>query len=116
MRAFARLSNTPILEAQTWYNTSPSANCTLFMTELNRQSIRFNMNRLTRAFQSDEKRTLLGRKLRKEVLDSVSECNLRLEHEYGIKFDPSLPDEEDEMPREADPHAVMHAIAVMSLL
>jgi hypothetical protein len=95
MRAFSRISGLPFLQERRSYNISPSASCALTLMEINRAELPKDTQQLMHAFQGDTSRHVLGRRLRREILDEVAESNQRLNANYNVHFDAVLPNENE---------------------
>lgn len=115
MQAFCQTTGLPVLQQTTTQNVSPSANCALALMEINRAGLAVNKLQLIRAFQGDSSKHVMGRRLRREILDEMADSNRRLEAQYGIRFETDLPDEPEQPMTSPDPQAVARAMAWLSV-
>jgi len=113
--ALTKICDLPALEEPKPQNISPSANCAVALMEVNRAGVAINKKQLMRAFQDDSSKHVLGRRLRREILDEVAEGNQRLEAKYGVRFETDLPDEPEQPMISPDPQAVAQAMAWLSV-
>lgn len=81
-------------------NVSPSMSCAAVMAAMTRQQMVGDWRKINRRIGPDGPRYALGSRLRAELLARFADHNAKLQHEYGVTFPQTMPEEP------ADPIAV----------
>ncbi len=92
---FAAATGIPLPPEDLRENVSPGMACAAVLAALNRRGIPADRTAVEHALGPGARRTALGRRLRRDLLDRFADVNAALAERFGIRFDDVLPDEPD---------------------
>jgi len=110
---FAREAGITLGQEAPAINVSPSMNCAVILSSLNRQELDYNKPRLLSAFREDKGKYALGSKRRAELLEYLKPDLEVLEQDFGLTFDLTMPEEREAPLLRPSPDALAKAFAYL---
>lgn len=106
VESFSQVTGMDLPQPRQSRNISPSMSLAAALSVLNKEFKDIPWDRIEPYLGADTRRTALGSKLRRDLLDRFADHNAELAKRYGVHFPETMPDEEEEPVAPPGPEAL----------